>query len=312
MKRRLPLLLAVLAWSLAAFPLWSQTPPPADGGGAAAPPDAAKSARITYLPLAVSGTPGLLYTIGTRTVDPLRVAGGFSYQYLGEAGKPGLVLQTVSAAVAFGFPSGGEISVRVPYIQQTIRESVLIRAPEIVIPKGAVQGLGDIDLGLRWGIVLKQDYLPSFTVGIGGIIPTGQYPEMFGSVKRYGLKFLLVAGYDFNHLPYTNYSFSVYLDGQMIFRDLFQGNDLEEKSGLIDLGFLFPLDANRYTNVLLEYNGAFRQGWTGNLDHHGITAGFRYVNKWFGATVGYTYVIQETKGWNNFHRFGAAVSARMP
>jgi hypothetical protein len=275
-------------------------------------PAAAGPERVAHLPLNLGGMPGLLVTTATRTVDPLRVAGAISYDYLWESGRPGLLRHVAAASVALGIPTGGEFSVHVPYVRQEIDRSVKVRQPGYTIRAGKVEGLGDIDLALRWGIFPKAKYVPSFSVGAGVTIASGESPQMVGSVDTYGLRLLLAAAVTLSDLEFTDYPLGVFIDGQAVFRDLGLGDQREEKSGRIDLGFLFPVDDRGMANFLVEYNGAYQQGWFNDMDTHGLTGGFRFVLKWFGATVGYGYVFQETKGWSNFQRVAATVGARMP
>lgn len=273
------------------------------------PPDNEQDLRISHLPLTFTGNPGLLYTASTRTVKYLHGAAGIAGVYHFSSGVPEYRQTAGALNLVFGFPKQCDISVHLPYLHQDFKERLSIRAPGITIPKGVEQGLGDLIAWFRWGILHKINFLPALALGAGYMAPTGDYRNLLGSVKNYGLRFSVAASLEMNHFKFTDYALGLFFEGQLVLRDLFY-RDYEEKSGLINIGILLPVDRRNFFNFLVEYNGVFQQGWLNDLDNHAPLVGLRFVHKYFGLTAGYSYVFWTSSDWDDSQKVIATIGGR--
>ena len=312
MKRFLAIMSAAMLASVGVVHAQSVVPDPDDPYVIEVSPEteSTQDERISHLPLAFGGLSGLLVTASTRTVEYLHFAGGIAGEYRFNEDNPGFSIVTGAVNLAFGFPKRCELAVHVPYIIQEFDVPVEVNQPTTPIRQGRAEGLGDIDVWLKYAILHRIHYLPSLALGVAFIAPSGDFPELAGSVYNYGFRLMFAASVELNDFDFTDYALGAFFEGQLVFRDLFDG-DHEEKSGLINLGMLFPLDNRNYVSLLAEYNGAFHQGWLNDQDTHGFTGGFRFTMKWFGVTLGYSYVVQRASDWDDSHRAIATVGGRI-
>jgi hypothetical protein len=253
---------------------------------------AAPKPKVNNLPFNVYGLSGLMVTTATRTLVPGSFEVGLAGEYL-NASRPHYYDGLYSFLFGVGIPGGLEFGLRVPYemtnLLITPHRSRYFNEPYDTYSKSAAAGLASVEGMFKWGFVQQHNFLPAFSLGVGGIAPTNNYSQFLddNDVHTYGLKVQLAMGLELNDLGFTDYAFAILADGTLVLRDIGVDNHkYEEKHGLVHGGMIFPLHPRNFLELLLEYEGDLMRGTANDQNIENVIASLRFVHYHFNVTAG--------------------------
>ncbi len=247
---------------------------------------ASSATQFIRIPATLFGPSGLMLT---QSIDTLpQNAFEFSLGVSGEdSDQPNNYTElTTYATIGVGLSSSLEATLQVPYVA----DSNKIGSDE--------NDIGDVNLSIKWRFLDPNTNLtlPGFAVSITGFFPTGDPQKGIGEVDSWGVKALLISSAE---VEITLFSYQllmgVYADGGVFFQD--SGDPTEEQYGVVNLGFLLPLNETRQLQLLLEGNAKVdRQTFVpanANGDYKAVTSSLRYVAKQIALTAGWQHRFNE-------------------
>ncbi len=267
--------------------------------------------KINNLPFNIFGLSGLMVTSSTRTLKPGEFEVGLGGM-MEESSEPSYYRREVSFLGTVGIPGGLEFGLRVPYVMTDLLVTarynnlgVLVRDYET----DEVSDIGTVEGMFKWGMIKQYNFLPAFALGVGGMLPTGDYDRGTGDVKNYGLKVMLAMGLEINDLSFTDYAFAIMADGVFVLRDPWiDDQEYEEKSGMVHAGMIFPLHPRNFLELMTEYEGVLMRGTTNDEDTNSVIGSLRFVTNHFNVSAGASYNFKEDKDYDDTLRYLATFS----
>ncbi len=316
--RKILIFSLMLMMLLPVYPLFAQEDDPVQEEGN----DDEKSKEEVYkerkpaksnLPLNFHGKNGLLFTSSTHVLEFKDVEIGFGYIY--ESSKDPEYTSHIGAYnMAVGLPAHFMLYAHVPYIFTDLEYGERINALNLKVRDFSIKeknSFGSVEGGFQWAFFMQDRFLPGMAAGLSFIAPTGDYTQHMSEVKYFGFKANFAMSLEIIDLFFTDYAFAIMADGSVVFRDLgVEGQEYEEKHGLIHAGMIFPISPRNFLNLILEYDGILMKGTTNEEDLNGFVMGLRFITNRLGITAGAEYMFKEAEDMEDSMRFAGCASYR--
>lgn len=123
-----------------------------------------------------------------------------------------------------------------------------------------------------------------------------------GTVDSWGLKVLMISSAELEISIFSNrFLMGSYANWGVYIQDT--GDPTEEKHGIANLGFLFPLNETRQFQFLLETSVRVKREVkfpaSREEDYKGITPSFRYLSKRIAFTLGWQHRLKDAPNKNS-------------
>lgn len=257
-----------------------------------------ETTSFVRIPSSLSGLSGLLFTQSIDTLSPGKLEVGLGLVQE-ESDRPAFSVSRYFSTFTLGLTKTIEVSAQVPYFAKVDA----IKMEQGITTELDESAIGDVNLSMKWRFLESNSEfnLPGFGLSLTAVLPTGKRELGAGSVDSWGVKVLLVSSAELEIIVFSPYAipFGIYANGGIYAEDLSDEAE-KEAHGIIDLGFLLPLNESAKIQLLLEGNARMKRDTPFGGEYTAVTTGLRYVSRHVTLNGGWQHRFNKIMGNKKF------------